>query len=92
MNNIIENGNEHKFANGQNSRDLRDNSDATQHDLEDLRERIDSSDGLEALRQDSDEALERRIELPELLMESTGLRAAARSSVATASEFCCWRC
>jgi membrane fusion protein, multidrug efflux system len=64
MNNIIEHGDEHQFANGQSSRDLRDNPDATQHDLEDLRERADSSDGLEALRKDSDEDLERRIELP----------------------------
>ena len=42
MNNIIEHGDEHQFANGQSPRDLRDNPDATQHDLEDLRERADS--------------------------------------------------
>jgi membrane fusion protein (multidrug efflux system) len=49
MNNIIENGNDYKFANGQNHRDLRDNP----------------GDGLHALRNDSDQDLERRIELPE---------------------------
>jgi membrane fusion protein (multidrug efflux system) len=65
MNNIIENGNKYTFANGQSTRDLRDNSADTQADLEDLREHADSSDGLEALRKDSDEDLERRIELPD---------------------------
>jgi membrane fusion protein (multidrug efflux system) len=65
MNNTIENDDKFRFANGQNNRDLRDNPDATQHDLEDLREHADSSDGLEALRNDSDEDLERRIELPD---------------------------
>jgi membrane fusion protein (multidrug efflux system) len=65
MNNMIENSNEYKFANGQSTRDLRDNPGATQTDFEDLREHPDSSDGLEALRQDSDQDLERRIELPD---------------------------
>jgi membrane fusion protein (multidrug efflux system) len=65
MNNIIEHGDETQFANGQGSRDLRDNSDASQRDLEDLRQRVDSSDGLQALRKDSDQDLERRIELPD---------------------------
>ena len=65
MNNIIENRNKYTFATGQSTRDLRDNSTDTQTDLEDLREHADSSDGLEALRKDSDEDLERRIELPD---------------------------
>ena len=65
MNNIVENGKKYTFANGQSTRDLRDNSTDTQTDLEDLREHADSSDGLEALRKDSDEDLERRIELPD---------------------------
>ena len=78
MNNIIENNDEMQFANGQSSRDLRDNSADTQTDLEDLREHADSSDGLEALRKDSDEDLERRIELPDGSMESTALRVEAR--------------
>ena len=65
MNNIIEYGDETQFANGQNSRDLRDHPDTAQREIEDLRERTDSSDGLEALRRDSDEELERQIELPE---------------------------
>ena len=58
MNNIIENNGEVQFANGQISRDLRVNS-------ENLLERTDSSDPLEALRRDSDEVIERRIELPD---------------------------
>jgi membrane fusion protein (multidrug efflux system) len=65
MNNIIEYGDETQFANGQSSRDLRDNPDTAQREIEDLRERPDSSDGLVALRRDSDEELERHIELPE---------------------------
>jgi membrane fusion protein (multidrug efflux system) len=65
MNNMTEYDDETQFANGQSSRDLRDNSDVTQPDLKDLRERADSGDGLEALRRDSDEELERRIELPD---------------------------
>ncbi|HKN01193.1 MAG TPA: HlyD family secretion protein [Candidatus Binataceae bacterium] len=63
MNNFIENNDEVRFANGQSSRNLRDNSDASQRDAEDLR--ADSSDGLEALRKNSDEDLERRIEFPD---------------------------
>jgi membrane fusion protein, multidrug efflux system len=58
MNNIIENNGEVQFANGQSSRDLRVNA-------ENLLERADSSDPLEALRRDSDEVIERRIELPD---------------------------
>jgi membrane fusion protein, multidrug efflux system len=58
MNNIIGNNGEVQFANGQISRDLRVNS-------ENLLERTDSSNLLEALRRDSDEVLDRRIELPE---------------------------
>ncbi len=58
MDNIIENKGEVQFANGQNSRDLRTG-------LTNLRERTDSSDPLEALRRDSDEVLERRIESPD---------------------------
>ncbi len=57
MNNIIGNNSEVQFANGQISRDLRVNS-------ENLLERTDSSDPLEALRRDSDEVIERRIDLP----------------------------
>ncbi len=57
MNNIIGNNGEVQFANGQISRDLRVNS-------ENLLERTDSSDPLEALRRDSDEVIDRRIELP----------------------------
>ena len=65
MNNIIEHGDEYRFANGQSRRDLRDNQDAAQRDLEGLRDPADSSDGLEALRRDSEEELEQRIELPD---------------------------
>jgi len=64
MNNSIENNGDLLFANGQSTRDLRDNRGAAQHDLEGLRERADSNGGLEALRQDSDQDLERRIDLP----------------------------
>ena len=59
MNNIIEHNGEVRFANGQNSRDLRVNSGATepndQIDVRDLREHIELSDGLEALRRNTDE-------------------------------------
>src|SRR5882762_1671837 len=58
MNNIIGNNGEEKFANGQSSRDLRAR-------LGNLHERTDSSYPLEALRSDSDEVLERQIELPD---------------------------
>jgi membrane fusion protein, multidrug efflux system len=58
MDNIVGNNGEEQFANGQSSRDLRDSS-------ANLPERIDSSDPLHALRKDSDEVLERRIELPD---------------------------
>ena len=58
MNNFIGNNGEVQFANGQSSRDLRVNS-------ENLLEWTDSIDPLEALRKDSDEVLERRIELPD---------------------------
>jgi membrane fusion protein, multidrug efflux system len=54
---IIGNNGEMLFANGQSSRDLRASSG-------NLRERTDPSDLLEALRRDSDELLEQRIELP----------------------------
>ena len=57
MNNTIENNGEFRFANGQSNRDLRDD--------EDLREGMDSSGGLEALRRNSDEDLERQIKLPD---------------------------
>jgi membrane fusion protein, multidrug efflux system len=65
MNNITEQGDESQFAKGQSNRDLRETPVGTQRDLEDLRDPADSGDGLEALRRDSDEVLERRIELPE---------------------------
>jgi len=58
MNNIIGNSGEVQFANGQISRDLRVNA-------ENLLERADSSDALEALRRNSDEIIERRIGLPD---------------------------
>jgi membrane fusion protein (multidrug efflux system) len=69
MNNIIEDNDGDQFANGQSSRDLRVSSDAAepppQLDLNYPRERSDSSDGLQALRKNSGEDLDRRIELPE---------------------------
>jgi membrane fusion protein, multidrug efflux system len=58
MNNFIGNNGEVQFANGQSSRDLRVNS-------ENLLERIDSSEPLEALRRDSDEVIERRMVSPD---------------------------
>jgi membrane fusion protein, multidrug efflux system len=57
MDEIIGNNGQVQFANGQNSRDLRVNSRI-------LDESTNSSDGLAALRRDSDEVLERRIDLP----------------------------
>ncbi|MGC2494939.1 HlyD family secretion protein [Candidatus Binatus sp.] len=60
MKNIVEHGDEYRFANGQSPRDLRDD-----HEVGDLHERTDPGDGLEALRQDSDQYLERRIESPD---------------------------
>ncbi|HEY6395105.1 MAG TPA: HlyD family secretion protein, partial [Candidatus Binataceae bacterium] len=69
MNDIIEDNDENQFANGQSSRDLRVSSDATeletQLDVGDLRERTESSDRLKALRKNSGEDLNRRIELPD---------------------------
>jgi membrane fusion protein, multidrug efflux system len=66
MDNIIEN-NEMQFANGQNNRDLRVPSDAvgpeSDINLNDLREPTVATDGLEALRRNSGEDLDRRIEL-----------------------------
>jgi len=58
MDNIIGNNGEVQFANGQNSRDLRASS-------ENLHDQTDSIQPLEALRRDSDEVIERRIELPD---------------------------
>jgi membrane fusion protein (multidrug efflux system) len=66
MNNIVEHNGEVRFANGQNNRDLRVNSDATEPEIQlavENLERTDSSHPLEALRRYSDEDLERRIEL-----------------------------
>jgi membrane fusion protein (multidrug efflux system) len=57
MNNITGNNGETQFANGQSGRDLRTGSGI-------LHEPTHSSDPLEALRGDSDDVLERRIELP----------------------------
>src|SRR5277367_1684221 len=65
MNNIIGNNGEVQFANGQISRDLRVSS-------ENLLERADSSDPLEALRRDSDEVIERRFELTDGLERKSG--------------------
>jgi membrane fusion protein, multidrug efflux system len=56
MGDIIGSNGEVQFANGQNSRDLRVRSG-------DPRERTDSGVPLEALRRDSDEVIERRVEL-----------------------------
>jgi membrane fusion protein (multidrug efflux system) len=55
---ISEHNGEVRFANSQNRRDLRVSS-------RDLKESTDAGDGLEALRRDSDDDLERRIELPD---------------------------
>jgi membrane fusion protein, multidrug efflux system len=67
MNNITEDNGEDQFANGQNRRDLRVSADAaeleTQLDAGDLRGRVDSSDRLKALRNNSGDALNHRIEL-----------------------------
>jgi membrane fusion protein, multidrug efflux system len=57
MDNIVENNNEVQFANGQNSRDLRASS-------ENLHEQTDTIEPQKALRRDTDEVLERRIESP----------------------------
>jgi membrane fusion protein, multidrug efflux system len=65
MTNFIGNNGEVQFANGQSSRDLRVNS-------ENLLEWSDSIDPLEALRKDSDEVIERRIELPDGLGRKSG--------------------
>jgi membrane fusion protein, multidrug efflux system len=58
MDYIVGNNGEEQFANGQSSRDLRASSG-------NLQEPAGSSEPLEALRTDSDEVLERRIELPD---------------------------
>ncbi|HEV3415660.1 MAG TPA: hypothetical protein VG056_02560, partial [Pirellulales bacterium] len=55
MGDIIGSNGEVQFANGQNSRDLRVRSG-------DPSERTESPDPLQALRRDSDEAIERRVE------------------------------
>jgi membrane fusion protein, multidrug efflux system len=65
MDNIIGNNGEVQFANGQNSRDLRASS-------ENLHDQTDSIQPLEALRRDSDQVLERRIELPDGLGRTSG--------------------
>jgi membrane fusion protein (multidrug efflux system) len=65
MDNINQDDEKFQFANGQTHRDLRDNPASAHDDAADLSERVDSGDGLQALRNDSDQDLERRIELPE---------------------------
>jgi membrane fusion protein (multidrug efflux system) len=69
MNDFTEDNDENQFANGQSSRDLRVSLDAAelepQLDVGDLRKRTASSDRLEALRENSGEDLNRRIELPD---------------------------
>jgi membrane fusion protein, multidrug efflux system len=65
MDGFIENNDEVQFAKGQKSRDLRTGS-------RDPNKQTDSSDGLQALRRDSDEILERRIELPDGPGERSG--------------------
>jgi hypothetical protein len=82
---IIEIHSEVEFANGQSSRDLRASS-------ENLYERTDSSDQLEALRTDSDEVLARQIELPDGLGESPALRVQVHGTVAEPNESYCWCC
>src|SRR5260370_30415580 len=64
MSNTNGNHDEFSFANGQSTRDLRDGPNAALPDLEDLRGGANSNEGLEALRRDSDQDLERRIDLP----------------------------
>jgi membrane fusion protein (multidrug efflux system) len=69
MDNTNQDNEKFRFANGQNHRDLRDHPASAHDDAADLSERVDSrtnsNDGLQALRNDSDQDLERRIELPE---------------------------
>jgi hypothetical protein len=69
MNNFIEENVEDQFANGQSRRDLRDSFNVTepetQLDVKDLRECTDSNDWLKALRKNSGEDLNRRIERPD---------------------------
>ncbi|HWJ41474.1 MAG TPA: HlyD family secretion protein [Candidatus Limnocylindrales bacterium] len=72
MNNTIENNGEFRFANGQSNRDLRDDKN--------LREGMDSSDGLEALRRNSDEDLERQIKLPDRVDRDGGSSGGGGSS------------
>jgi membrane fusion protein (multidrug efflux system) len=75
MNNIIEHNGKVRFANGQNSRDLRVNSDATEPEIQlavEALERTDSSHPLEVLRRHSHEDLERRIELTNGTKEQSG--------------------
>jgi hypothetical protein len=85
MNNIIEPNGEVRFANGQNNRDLRVNSDVTEPEIqlpvEDL-ERTDSSHPLEALRKDSEEVLERRIQSIDGTKGSPLLRVEAHGTAA----------
>ena len=68
MNDFIEDSGENQFANGRSLRDLRVQSDAAEQenppDSEGLGESAESSDRLEALRQNSDDELNRRIKLP----------------------------
>jgi membrane fusion protein, multidrug efflux system len=71
MDNLIGNNGDLQFANGQSTRDLRDSSG-------NLHERPDSSDGLQALREHSDEVLERRIELPYGLGQKSGASGGGR--------------
>jgi hypothetical protein len=75
IDNISGHKGEMQFANGQSSRDLRVDSG-------NLHERIDSSGPLEALRLDSDEVLERQIEVPNGLNESPAAPAEVHGTVA----------
>jgi membrane fusion protein, multidrug efflux system len=69
MDNINQDDQKFQFANGQNHRDLRDNPQAAHDDAANLSERAvsrtSSNDALQALRNDSDQDLVRRIELPQ---------------------------
>jgi len=85
MGDIVGNNGDVQFANGQSSRDLRDIPEA-------LHERTDLIDPFEALRKDSDEALEPRVESPGGLQKTTTLRVEAHGTDASASELCWWCC
>jgi hypothetical protein len=75
MGGVVENSSEVEFANRQSSRDLRAS-------LGNLRERTNLSAPLEALRTNSHEVLERRIELPDGPLRKSRTSAEAHRNVA----------